>query len=168
MLHRITYIFIALALLIVFAGGCNSQAATPSTPQPTTPPSNPKQVASTQTPQNVLNAPDRVDIIYFYGSNPCACMKVVGDYIQQVVTVYFDKQVDSSKLTLKMVTSDTPNNATLVKKYNSPPFWLYIVTVRGNTETVHSVPDIWGLTGDKEKLVAYLKDTIQKALEGKL
>ena len=95
-------------------------------------------------------------------------MKVVGDYIQQVVIVNFQEQVDNSKLSLKTFASDDPKNAALVKKYNSPPFWLYIVTVHGSTETVHSVPDIWGLTGDKDKLAAFLKDKIQSALEGNL
>ncbi|MBM3166710.1 MAG: hypothetical protein FJZ94_04620 [Chloroflexi bacterium] len=144
-------LLLALAMLAMLFGACSSQATPPSTPQATT-----------------INTPDRVDIVYFYKSNPCACMQVVGDYIQQVVILNFQEQVDNGKLTLKMVISDTPDNAALVKKYNSPPFWLYITTVRGDTETVHSVPDIWGLTGDKDKLAAYLENTIQKALEGRL
>jgi len=158
--RAILFLPLAFILLAGLVGACGNSSAPATSPSPATP--------TTSSTAQLSGTPDRVDIVYFYKSNPCACMQVVGDYIQQVVILHFQEQVDNGKLTLKMVTSDTPNNAVLVKKYNSPPFWLYIITVRGNTETVHSVPDIWGLTGDKDKLAAYLKNTIQKALEGKL
>jgi hypothetical protein len=112
--------------------------------------------------------PDRVELVYFHKTNPCQCMKVVGDYIQQVVIFHFQEQVDQGTLTLKMITSDNPDNDALVKKFNSPPFELYIVQIHGETETIRSVPEIWGMTENKDKLAAYIKDQIQKALDGTL
>ena len=112
--------------------------------------------------------PDRVDIVYFHETNPCYCMRIVGDYIQQVVIYHFQEQVDAGTLTLKMVQSDNPDNDALVKEFNSPPFWLYIVQDHGETETIHSVPDIWGMTENEDKLAEYIRDKIQKALDGTL
>jgi len=120
-------------------------------------------------PENApAGPPDRVDIVYFHETNPCACMQVVGDYIQQVVIVHFQGQVDEGKLILKMVASDDANNDALVKKFNTPPFCLYLVEVHGETETIHAVPEIWGLTEDKDKLASYVKDQLQEALDGTL
>jgi len=166
-----------LALTVIIATSisvtaCNSKASVPDEPSGNTSISQgqsakPSDSMSGSQAQSA-ELPDRVDIVFFYRTNPCACMKVVGDYIQQVVILDFQEQVDEGKLTLKMVTSDNPNNDALVKKFQSPPFWLYIVEVHGETETIHSVPGIWGLTGDTAKLAAYIKDQIQKALDGTL
>jgi hypothetical protein len=95
-------------------------------------------------------------------------MKAVGDYLQQIVIMDFSEEVDKGKLTLKMVASDDPKNTELVRQYKSPPFCLFLTEVRGETKRTYPVDQIWGLTGDKEKLAEFIKATIQKALDGNI
>lgn len=152
------FALIVITVMLISVIACSSQTTVPDKPAGNKPTS---QIQP-------AGPPDRVDIVYFHETNPCYCMRIVGDYIQQVVWVHFLEQEDEGKLTLNMVASDNPSNAALVKKFKSPPFWLYIVEVHGETETIHSVPEIWGLTGDTEKLAAFIKEKIQNALDGTL
>jgi len=155
-MNAIRYTMKLLALIVILATSISVIAC------------NKQQQLALPTENVPAGSPDRVELIYFHKTNPCECMKVVGDYIQQVVIVHFQEQADEGKLTLKMVPSDNPSNDALVKKFKSPPFELYIVQVHGETETIHSIPEIWGMTGDTDKLAAYVKDQIQKALDGTL
>jgi len=140
-------LLVAIALSLVACSDQQGQATSPTQEKPSGP-------------------PDRLELVYFHRSNPCACMKAVGDYLQQVVIMDFSDEVDDGKLALKMVASDDPKNIDLVKQYNSPPFCLFVTEVRGETMITYPVDQIWGLTGDKEKLAEFIKATIQKALDG--
>jgi hypothetical protein len=150
--HSLLLALAILAMMAISLGACSTQQSQ-ATPPAQEKPSGP---------------PDRVELVYFHRGNPCACMKVVGDYIQQVVTVHFSQQVDSGKLTLKTIASDDSKNIDLVRQYNSPPFCLFLTVVRGEARKTYPIDKIWGLTGDKEKLVEFLKTTIQEALDGKM
>jgi hypothetical protein len=156
---------IYLSLLTILAVGlvCSCANPTPST-LPLDDPSEQPNVS--QVPNEPSNAPDRVDVVYFHQKNPCHCMAVVGDYIQETVFLNFGAESASGKLTFKMIVSDDKANADMVKKYNTNLFQLFITEVRGEIEKTYPVDEIWGLTGDPDKLKEFVKTTIEKSLKG--
>ena len=113
--------------------------------------------------------PDNVELIYFHTENPCHCMAVVGDSIKYAVDTYFKYEVAGGKVTLTMIVSDDPANAGLVNKYDAMAFSLFIREVRGDSERVYPVSQIWEMTGDanKDKLVDFIRVTLGNALDGK-
>ena len=113
--------------------------------------------------------PDRVELIYFHTKNPCHCMAVVGDNIKYAVDTYFKDEVAGGKVTLTMIVSDDPANAGMLKKYDAMVFSLFIREVRGDSERVYPVSEIWEMTGDanKDRLVYFIRVTLGNVLEGK-
>ncbi|MCX5997777.1 MAG: hypothetical protein NTV42_09295 [Chloroflexi bacterium] len=113
--------------------------------------------------------PDRVELIYFHTKNPCYCMAVVGDSIEYAVDTYFKNEVAGGQVALSMIVSDDPANAGTVKKYDAMAFSLFIREVRGDSERVYPVSEIWEMTGDanKDRLVDFIRVTLGNALDGK-
>jgi hypothetical protein len=113
--------------------------------------------------------PDRVELIYFHTKNPCHCMAVVGDNIKYAIDTYFKDEVAGGKVTLTTVVADDPANAALMKKYDAMVFSLFIREVRGDSERVYPIGEIWEMTGDanKDRLVNFIRVRLGNVLEGK-
>lgn len=158
------YFFLAIVIVIGMLSGCGSPVTVPHTPDE---PSNPPE-ATTPLPDESPKPPDRIDILYFYRSNPCDCMAEVGDNIKYTVETYFQNELSSGRLTFNMVVSDDEANTDIVKKYNSPPFGLFINTVQDKTERIYPVEGIWDLMNDGQKLIEFVNSTIEKSLNGEL
>ncbi len=113
--------------------------------------------------------PDRVDIVYFQQGKPCHCIAVVGETIQVTMFLYFQEEQSSGKLTFQVVDLDKEENAAIAKKYNAAPFSLFINVVRGDSEHIVAVPEIWLPTGGgRDNLEEFLKSKIEKSLSGEL
>ena len=81
--------------------------------------------------------------------------------------LYFQDEQSSGKLTFQVVDLDDPKNATIARKYNAPPFSLFISEVRGEYERIIAVPEIWLPTGGgRDNLEEFLKSKIEKSLNG--
>jgi hypothetical protein len=120
-------------------------------------------------PEEPLGPPDRVDIVYFQQGEPCHCIAVVGETMQTTMFLHFQDEQSSGKLTFQMVDLDKEENAAIAKKYNAAPFSLFINIVRGDSEQIVAVPEIWLPTGGgRDNLEELLKSTIKKSLNGEL
>jgi hypothetical protein len=159
------YLLLILVLLAVVVAACSSSATTLTqlSPTATNPPT-----TTTPSPAQTSDLPDRVDMVYFQRSNHCHCMAVIGENIQLVVLKEFQDEVTTGKLTFKMLASDDEANIDMVKKYDTPPFGLFLTIVKGKTEKVVPVEEIWGMTGDEAKYKEYVKNTIAKSLNGEI
>jgi hypothetical protein len=113
--------------------------------------------------------PDSVELIYFHTKNPCHCMAVVGDNIKYAVDTYFKDEVAGGKVTLTMIVADDPANAEIMKKYDAMVFSLFIRELRGDSERIYPVGEIWEMTGDsnRDRLVDFIRVTLGNVLEGK-
>ena len=166
MFNGAKHIILILALVAMFAGACSSaNLAAPTFPdtKPATAPA-----TSPPIPAQESNLPDRVDVVYFQSGNPCACMAAIGENIHTVVLKDFQNEMATGKLTFKMLASDDNANSAMVKKYNAPPFGLFLTIVKGETERIVPVAEIWGMTGDEAKYMGYVKDVIAKSLKGEI
>ena len=125
--------------------------------------------APAATPEEPLGPPDRIDLVYFQQGKPCHCIAVVGETIQATMFIYFQEEQSSGKLTFQVVDLDKKENTDIAKKYNAAPFSLFINEVRGNSEHIVAVPEIWLPTGGgRDNLEEFLKSKIEKTLSGEL
>jgi len=113
--------------------------------------------------------PERVELIYFHTKNPCHCMAVVGDNIKYAVDTYFKDEVAGGRVALIMIVSDDPANLDLMKKYDAMVFSLFIREVRGDSERIYPVGEIWEMTGDsnRDRLVDFIRVKLSNVLDGR-
>jgi hypothetical protein len=143
-------IFLPLLVLsvVLLLGACNSSD----------PAANP--------PQEPLGPPDRVDVVYFHLGEACHCMDSMGDCIQSTVFLNFQEELASGKLTFQRLTLDDPNNANIAAKYKATPVSLFINIVRGDTENIIAVTEIWPIRYECDALEELVKSKIRQSLEG--
>jgi len=118
-------------------------------------------------PKESLGPPDRVDVVYFHVGEACHCMDPMGDCIHSTVFLTFNEELGSGKLTFQRLKLDDEDNATIAGKYNATPFSLFINTVRGDTEHIVAVPEIWPIRYECDALEELVKSKIRQSLEGK-
>ena len=168
MFNRVRHMIIALTLVVVFAAGCSTQTATTTQPQNTETQNLSVSTQPTTMQVHASNLPDRVDVVYFQRGQPCHCVAVIGENVQAVVVKDFMEESATGKLTFTLLDSTDKANAVMVRKYNTPPFGLFLTIVKGKNEKIVPVEEIWGMTGDEAKYKEYVKNTIAKSLKGEI
>ena len=113
-----------------------------------------------------LGPPDRVDIVYFHLGEACHCMDPTGECIYATVWLNFQDELAGGKLTFQRLKLDDTNNANIAAKYNATPFSLFINIVRGDTEHIIAVSEIWPIRYESEALAELVKSKIRQSLEG--
>jgi len=113
-----------------------------------------------------LGPPDRIDVVYFHANEACPCMDPMGDCIQSTIFLNFQDELASGKLTFQRLKLDETNNANIVAKYNATPVSLFINIVRGDTEHIIAVPEIWPIRYDNDALEELVKSKIRQSLGG--
>jgi hypothetical protein len=93
-------------------------------------------------------------------------MQVVEDNVQATVFKNFPEELTCKKLTFTSLASDDEANAEMVRKYNTGPFGLFLTIVKGKTEKIVPVEEIWALTGDEAKFNEFVRSAIEKSLKG--
>jgi len=110
--------------------------------------------------------PDRVDVVYFHVGEACACMDSMGDCIQSTLFLNFQDELASGMLTFQRLRLDDTNNADIAAKYNATPVSLFISIVRGDTEHIIAVPEMWPIRYESDALEELVKSKIRQSLEG--
>jgi len=124
------------------------------------------QAPAAEPTKGPLGPPDRVDVVYFHVGEACHCMDSMGDCIQSTVFLNFQDEQASGKLTFQRLKLDDMNNANIAAKYKATPFSLFINMVRGDTEHVIAVPEIWPIRYESDALEELVKSKIRQSLEG--
>jgi len=110
-------------------------------------------------------AADRVEVIYFHRTQRCGGCIYAEDGICYTVETYFADELASGKVTFKVLNVEDKENATIVKKYGAFTSSLFINTIRGGTDHIEEVTDIWLLLGNDEAFVEVVKSKIEKSLK---
>src|SRR4030066_318054 len=116
-------------------------------------------------PEEQARPPDRVDVVYFHLGEACRCMDPTGECIYATIWLNFQDELASGRLTFQRLKLDDEDNATLAVKYNATPFSLFINVVRGDTEHIIAVPEIWPIRYENEALAELVKSNIRQSLE---
>jgi len=140
-LSHLLLVCLALSLML----GCTS---------PTTPP-----------PSDTSSGPaDRVEVVYFHRAQRCYSCIHAEEGICYTVETYFADELASGKVTFKVINVADEENAAIVKKYEAYTSSLFINTIRGGTDHIEEVTDIWLFLGNDEEFVKAVKDKIEKSL----
>lgn len=174
-MKNILAIFLTGISLLSVLAGCVSPGSVASNQKGNIPEKSPVTIQVDNTTTDILAMtptsiqPDKVELIYFHTKVACHCMAAVRENIKYAVDTYFKSEISNGKVKLTTIVSDDPANAELVKKYDAMLFTLFIREIRGDSERIYPVNDIWEMTGDenRDKLITFIKTTINDILEGK-
>jgi hypothetical protein len=111
-----------------------------------------------------LGPPDRVDIVYFHLGEACHCMDPMGDCIHATIFINFNEELASGRLTFQRLKLDDGDNIAIAEKYNATPFSMFINIVRGDTENIIAVPEIWPIRYDCDALEELVQSKIRQIL----
>ena len=142
-LSHILLVCLALSLML----GCTS---------PTTPP-----------PSDTSSGPaDRVEVVYFHRAQRCYSCIHAEEGIRYTVETYFADELASGKVTFEVINLQDEENAAIVNKYGAYIPSLFINTIRGGTDHIEAVGEIWFVLGDDEAFVEVVRSKIEKSLKG--
>jgi len=79
---------------------------------------------------------------------------------------YFEDELANGKLNLEVLDVEDKENAVVVDKYGAFTSSLFINTIRGGTDHIEEVKEIWYFLGDDEEFVEVVKNKIEKSLRG--
>lgn len=123
-------------------------------------------VPAAEPTEKSLGPPDRIDIVYFHLGEACHCMDPMGDCIHSTIFINFNEEMASGRLTFQRLKLDDRDNAAIAEKYNATPFSMFINIVRGDTERIIAVLEIWPIRYDCDVLEELVKSKIRQILEG--
>jgi hypothetical protein len=123
-------------------------------------------VPATNTPEEPLSPPDRLDVVYFYDSKVCLCHAVICAQIQSTLFKNFNKELTSGKLTLQCINLDSDNNSAIIDKYGVTSLSLFITLVRADTEHIVAVPEILLVKDNDEALDGLVNNRVRRYLNG--
>ena len=110
----------------------------------------------------------KVEVIFFFPSSPCANCIEVGELAEETITTYYQEEVSEGKLVFKKANYFDPQNKELVKKYGPESSSLWIGTYSEGKFYKEMKIAVWYKTGNKRDYMDYLKEAIDKRLEGGL
>jgi hypothetical protein len=171
-----TYLSSFLVLAIALLGACAAPAlpATSPSDEPqisqTTPPVNEPSAApaTSSTPDETSGAPDRVDVVYFHRPQRCPTCLCFEERVRYVMSTYFQTELNSGKVTFGVYNIGDSQNADIVKKYGPISSQLFINAVKGESEDIRDIQEIWDWScrSDKPGFDQKVKNVIEQTLNG--
>jgi len=111
---------------------------------------------------------EKVEVFHFHGDRQCSVCKTIGAYSEETINRYFVREVASGKLVYGHINVDDSQNAELTKQYGALGTSLWVGTYDETNFYKENDKAIWYKLGDKEAFILYLKNLIEKRLEGNL
>ncbi len=126
--------------------------------------------ATDSLPINVSSGPaDRVEVVYFHRTQRCATCMYAEEQTRYTLETYFEDELASGKVTFQSINVQDEANADIVEKYNNASYLtLCINTVRGGTDHIEVVTDIWLVIGNDEAFAEIVKNKVEKSLSGEV
>ena len=145
---RTLYHLLLVCLALSLIAGCTP----PAPPPPSDEPSGPA---------------DRVDVVYFHRTHRCYTCLYAEEETRYTLETYFTDELASGKVTFQSINVEDEENADIVKKYNNASYLtLFVNTVRGGTDHIEEITDIWYVIGNDEAFVEIVKNKIEESLTG--
>jgi hypothetical protein len=151
-------VFFIVGLLLIGLPCC--VATTPSQTQ--VPEGEPPTLSPTTTP--TVN----VDLLYFHRPQRCTKCLCFERRVSDVVSEYFQDQIDSGQLTFQILNIGDKENYALVQKYRAVGSQLFINTIINGEEHIKDVQEIWSwkCTSNTDRFDREVKNIIELSLYG--
>jgi hypothetical protein len=154
-------LLIMLAVSICILCSCSSPA--PSVTYTPTPTQTNIQITPTPSPKPI--GANYLEVVYFHRTQRCYSCQYAGDTTKYATETYFAQELANGKMVFKTLNLQDQANAEIVKKYGAYTSSLFINQIKGGTDHIDAVTDIWLLIGKDEAFVNLVKSKIESALE---
>ncbi len=130
-------------------------------------PITPTEQSSNNIPQKVNTL--KIEILHFHPKTQCVSCKTIGAYAEETVNTFFSKELNNGRITFRHVNYELPENQELVLLYKPPGSALCIGVYddQGHLYTEENYT-VWYKIENKEGFMSYLKQLIDKRLNGDL
>ena len=108
---------------------------------------------------------DGVEVIYFHRAQRCYGCAYAEAGVRYIVETYFEDELASGKLILKVVNVEDEENAAIVEKYGAYGSSLFVNTIKDGTNHIEEVTDIWFVLGNDEAFVEVVRGKIEESLK---
>ena len=154
---RVSVIFIS-GLLLIGLLACNA----------TTPPQTQAPGGELSTPPATTAPTVEVDLLYFHRPQRCTKCLCFERRVSDVVSEYFQDEIDSGQLTFQILNIGDKENVALVKKYGAVGSQLFINTIINGEEHIRDIQEIWSwdCTSNTDRFDIEVKNIIELSLEG--
>lgn len=111
---------------------------------------------------------NRVDVIYFHTKLRCVTCLCFEEHISKVINKYFQDEINSGKLTFRVLNVQDPKNAVVAKKYRALGSQLFINNVTNDFDNIEDIQDIWywDCVDDPDGFEMKVKNIIELRLKG--
>jgi len=173
-----------LAIGVIVMLGCSttpavstamaSQTGKQSTSQPLTPPTTqpPGQQNTAATAPVAVQMPpvlqNRIDVVYSHMNQRCPTCLCFEERINTVIEKYFSEQLNSGKLTYKVLNAQEAQNAAFAKKWGAVGSQLFINSVTNGFDNIEDIQDIWNwdCRTNQRGFDLKVKNAIEQRLKG--
>jgi len=110
---------------------------------------------------------DRVDVVYFHRTQRCPTCLYAENMTRYTLETYFADELASRKVTFQSINVEDQAKADIVMKYNNASYLtLCVNSVRGDTDHIEVVTDIWYVIDNDEAFVEIVKNKVEQSLTG--
>ena len=167
------FIFYIVSLLLIALLGCS--ATTPPQTQTSggelsTPPQTQASGGEPSTPSTTTAPTVEVDLLYFHRPQRCTKCLCFERRVSDVVSEYFQAQIDSGQLTFQILNLGDKKNGALVQKYGAVGSQLFINTIINDKEHIKDIQEIWAwdCTSKTGRFNREVKNAIEMSLNGEI
>lgn len=109
---------------------------------------------------------DRVELVYFHRAQRCASCIYAEDGVRYTLQTYFEEELANSIISFEVYDLGEEENAAVIEKYGAYTSSLFINVIRGDTNNIEEVNEIWLVVGDNDAFVETVKNRIEETLMG--
>lgn len=151
-------IFFIVGLLLIALSGCSV----------TTPPQTQAPGGEPSTPSTTTAPTVEVDLLYFHRPQRCTKCLCFERRVSDVVSEYFQDDIDSGQLSFQILNIGDKENIALVEKYGAVGSQLFINKIINGEEHIKDIQEIWSwdCTSNTDHFDIEVKNVIELSFEG--
>ncbi|MBC8873833.1 MAG: hypothetical protein H8E44_30705 [Planctomycetes bacterium] len=109
---------------------------------------------------------DGLVVYYFHGNVRCPTCRAIESQSHETVESEFDSQLESGKVTWKVLNYEEPEGTDLGKKFEVQMPVIVLATMKdGQIANWTRLDKVWALVGDKPAFAQFIKDEVSQMLE---
>ena len=109
---------------------------------------------------------DRVELVYFHRAQRCASCIYAEEGVRYTLQKYFVEEMANSIVSFEVYDLGEEENAAVIEEYGAYTSSLFINVIRGDTNNIEEVNEIWLVVGDNDAFVEAVKNRIEETLVG--
>lgn len=109
---------------------------------------------------------DKIEVVDFHGTRRCYSCQIVEQYTRETLEENFKEEMAEGKIIFLSINGELSENQETVIKYQARGSSLFINAITNGKDNISEDTMVWRLVGDEQKFKTYLKEKINKLLNG--